>query len=494
MGSKRLVIAIVAVASVMVLAGCTPFAAASRLPASRSHDSGPARGRKIPRGPRAVLSGPITGGKGVDLLSSAIDLAATKYTQNEYFASGTASSFTSVGAQGTDGRWEVAPKDQATYRTRIIVRRPSDPKLFNGTVLVEWLNVSAGADTAPDFTYAGPEITRSGYAWVGVSVQKVGVSGGTGIVQVGTPTGGLVGDDPVRYGSLHHPGDQYALDMYTQIGRALRKPGHGSLDALGGLHPKQMIAVGESQSAFQLTTYIDAIQPTTHLFDGFFVHSRGGGAVPIGGGSTSSSLTGGIRIRTDNDVPVLLFETETDEAGLHYFVARQPDNRHLRLWDVAGASHADSWVLGGNAGLLPCGGLINTAPTHFVVSAALAQLNRWVRTGDAPPAAPRMDVALVNGAPVVQRDARGNAIGGVRTAANDVPVAALSGVPFPGSSVLCSLFGSTKPFDAATLTQLYKNQATYDAKFARATSRTIARGYELQADRTAIIAEGKAKI
>lgn len=439
-----------------------------------------------------MISGPITGGNGVSLLSGAIDLAATKYTQSEYFASGTASSFTSVGTQGTDGRWKVAPKDQASYRTRIIVRRPSNPRLFNGTVLVEWLNVSAGSDTAPDFTYAGSEITRSGFAWVGVSVQKVGVTGGTGIVQVGQPTGGLVGTDPARYGSLHHPGDQYALDMYSQISRALRRP--GSLDALGGLHVDRMLAVGESQSAFQLTTYIDAIQPITHLFDGFFVHSRGGGAIPIDSGTAASGTSGGVRIRTDTDVPVFLFETETDETLLHYYDARQPDNRHLRLWDVAGGSHADAYILGGNAGILPCNGLVNTAPTHFVVSAALAQLNRWVRTGRAPDPAPRMKVALVNGAPVVQRDAAGNAIGGVRTAANNVPVATLSGVSANPSSVLCALFGSTKPFDAATLTHLYKNQATYDRKFARATNRTIDRGYELKADRAAIIAEGKTKI
>ncbi len=440
-----------------------------------------------------MISGPITGGNGVSLLSGAIDLAATKYTQTEYFASGTATSFSAVGAEGTDGRWKVAPNDHATYRTRIIVRRPSNPKLFNGTVLVEWLNVSAGADTAPDFTYAGTEITRSGYAWVGVSVQKIGVSGGTGVVQVGPPTGGLVGTDPARYGSLHHPGDQYSLDMYTQIGRALRRP--GALDALGGLHPSQMIAVGESQSAFELTTYIDAIQPTTHLFDGFFVHSRGGGAIPIAGGNIGTGISGGIRIRTDTGVPVFLFETETDEAQLQYFDARQPDSHFLRLWDVAGASHADAYIVGGNANALPCNGEINSAPTHYVVAAALSQLNRWIHTGTPPPSAPRMKVALVNGAPVVQRDALGNAIGGVRTAANNAPVAALSGVSGDPSSVLCSLFGSTKPFDQATLTRLYGTEARFLADFTRATNRTIAKGFELRADRPAILAEAaKVKI
>ena len=37
----------------------------------------------------------------------------------------------------------------------MIVRRPADRAAFNGTVVVEWLNVSAGLDTAR--TGATPE-------------------------------------------------------------------------------------------------------------------------------------------------------------------------------------------------------------------------------------------------------------------------------------------------------------------------------------------------
>jgi hypothetical protein len=286
---------------------------------------------------------------------------------------------------------------------------------------------------------------------------------------------------------LRHPGDQYALDVYSQVARALRSPGR--LDALGGLRPARTVAIGESQSAFQLTTYIDAIQPTTRLFDGFFVHSRGGGAIPINGGNIGTGISGGIRIRTDTDVPVFLFETETDEMLLRYFDARQPDSPNLRLWDVAGAAHADAYVVGGNPSALPCKVEINTAPTHYVVAAALAALDKWVRTGTPPPSAPRMRVTLVKGAPVVQRDARGNAIGGVRTGANDVPAAALSGVAGDPSSALCSLFGSTRPFDQATLSRLYRSKAKYLAAFTRATDKAIASGYLRATDRTAILVE-----
>ena len=124
---------------------------------------------------------------------------------------------------------------------------------------------------------------RAGYAYVAVSVQHLGVNGGAPIL--GTPggsanataSGGLVGTEPARYGTLHQPGDQYALDIYAQIGQALHNPKNG---VLGTLHPKHVLAVGESQSAFYLTTYADALQPLTHTFDGIFIHSRGGSGAP----------------------------------------------------------------------------------------------------------------------------------------------------------------------------------------------------------------------
>ena len=98
-----------------------------------------------------------------------------------------------------------------------------------------------------------------------------------------------------------------------------------------------------------------------------------------------------------------------------------------------------------------------------------------------------MKITLVKGTPVIQRDAHGNALGGVRTAANDVPTATLSGVV--DDSIICALFGSTVPFDHATLVKLYGTKAAYLAKFRAATDKAIANGYVLPADRAAILAD-----
>ncbi len=483
--------AVVCLAVALLVASCSSSSHASRKRSNSAQTTAPAPAAKAPvNATAAQLSGPVTGGAGHAYLgqASAPDLARAGYREDEYFAQGTATAYTSKMPLSNDGKWTVQPASTAPYKTRIVVRRPIDGTRFNGTVLVEWLNVSGGIDASPDFTYLGDEIMRSGYVWVGVSAQKIGVEGGQGVVAVAVaPKGGLKGIDAARYGSLHHPGDQYSQDIYTQAAAAVRSP--GAVDPLGGLKLQRMIAVGESQSAFTLTTYVNAFQPMTHLFDGFYIHSRGGGAMPLDGGNIANGLSGSVHIRDDIDVPVFMLETETDEAFLHYFDARQPDTDKIRLWDIAGAAHADQYQVGNTASMLGCNFMINTAPTHYVLKAALVQLEKWVKDGTPPPTAPRMQVVETNGSPVVQRDAQGNALGGLRTPWIDVPAAAYSGAAPQGSSVLCSLFGQTNPFTTATLQQLYGSKASYVQKYTDAADRTIAAGFMLPADRAAIIAE-----
>jgi alpha/beta hydrolase family protein len=48
-----------------------------------------------------------------------------------------------------------------------------------------------------------------------------------------------------------------------------------------------------------------------------------------------------VRIRTDLDVPVFMFETQTDLAVLGYAPAQQPNTARIRTWEVAGTSPAD---------------------------------------------------------------------------------------------------------------------------------------------------------
>jgi hypothetical protein len=434
-------------------------------------------------GAPAVFSAPPDTGHVIEPISAnPTGLAAHGYVEQEYFASGTAYSFTSRSTP-SDGKWTVAAAGSAPYRTRIIVRRPSDPAKFDGNVVVEWMNVSVG-ESAPDWDYTNPALMDSGAAYVGVSAQALAVDGGKAILTSGSSPG-LRQVEPARYGSLNHPGDQYSLDMFAQVGQALRAP---APSVLGGLRPKHVVAIGESQSAFYLTTYADAIQPLDHAYQGIFIHSRGGGAVPFGGQVVNASVNGDVRIRTDLDVPVFMLETQTDLIELGYAAAQQANTSRIRTWEVAGTSHADAYELGAGAGFIGCTTPVNSGPQHEVAQAAFVAFLHWVDDGTQPPS-PQPFTLSSTDPPQLVLDTHGNVVGGVRTPAVAVPVSTLSGAAPQGSSELCSLFGSTAPFSPQTLVALYGSKAGYVAAYSSDLNRAIADGYILPTDRASLLAQ-----
>lgn len=449
-----------------------------------------------PGGPVGELSPEVSGGNGIFVASSALAGAPTGYEQHEYFVSGTAVDYVAVGPTFDDGRWNFAPSTEAGYRTRIVVRRPSDRSAASGVVLVEWLNVSGGIDADADYASLVEEIVRRGHVWVGVSAQRIGIEGGPiAVGGVADPNGyagkGLKVIDPIRYGSLTHPGDGYAFDIYTQVARALRRGG----DVLGGIRPKAILAIGESQSAMALTTYYDGVQPLTHAFDGFFIHSRASFALPLVAPGEAADLLQALLaperpvFRDDLDEPVMELQTEGDTVGLlASSLVRQPDTSTFRLWEVAGTAHADRHLLGATADTIDCGVAINDGPLHVVAKAALRRLESWVLDGEAPPAAPRLDVDFTNpSVPTVRRNADGIALGGLRTPPVDVPVDVLSGVP-SSASVLCLLLGTTVPLPDTRIAELYASRAAYVQAFGASSDAAIASGYVLIEDRDALLA------
>ena len=126
-----------------------------------------------------TVSGPILPSSGIEppTLGTTFPLSQVGYEQSEYFISGTATSYVASNPLPTDGRWSVTANSTAGYETRVVVNRPTNPNRFNGTVVVEWLNVSGGLDDAPDWVTTHNELIRDGFAWVGVSAQSVGVGG-----------------------------------------------------------------------------------------------------------------------------------------------------------------------------------------------------------------------------------------------------------------------------------------------------------------------------
>ena len=447
-----------------------------------------------------TVTGPVTGGNGaIVLTSTAFALSSVGYEQSEYFLSGTAKSYTSAGALAADGEWSVTPATTAPYTTRVVVYRPQSAARFNGTVAVEWLNDSADLDVAAAWVATHDELIRDGFAWVGVSAQQVGVDE-------------LKTADPVRYAALSHPGDSYSYDIFSQAGQAVRDQ---SSTILSGLVPHSVLAIGESQSAFRLTTYADAVQPLVNVYGGFLLYSREGTSAALSQAPQAAvNAPPVVLIRPDLKVPVLAVETETDLIPLDYYAARQPDSTDFRDWEAAGTAHADDYIselgfvdTGNGQGdieafdsmldppttpdpaepVVTCALPINTGETHYVVEAAVYALNLWATFGVAPIPAPRLDIDISAGTtPAFVLDADGNAEGGIRTPAVDVPVATLSGLGQSGTS-FCFLFGTTTTFSAAKLAALYPTHAQFVAEWTRDTAFDALEGYLRPADAVNLI-------
>jgi len=416
--------------------------------------------------PSPHVRGPITGGlHGHPMFDSWFDLRPLGYEEAEYFVSGTART--------------VAGGSPAAYTTRIIVTRPIDAARFNGTVLLDWVNVTAQFENAVDSLEAREELLRAGYAWVWVSAQKAGICC--------TPLTPKVWD-PVRYHGLHHPGDAYAADIFSQVARAVRAP--LGANPFAGLTVQQVLASGQSQSADELYSYVTQVQATAGVIDGFLIH---------GGGSKTYA--------TPPSVPVLHLLSDEEAA---------PDapntTTNYRLWEIAGTAHSDFWlgynsVVGqgprvlldraqrpasarttvartaGNYGEIvhpldaACILAGSTMPMRYAVSSAIAHLDAWARTGVAPANGPRFRFSGSQRA----TDQFGNTLGGIRLPPIDVPVARYE-------TTTCVLGGLTVPFTDAQLHALYPTHQGYYSKMVARTQAAVAAGWLLAPDADDLLA------
>ncbi|MBR1175267.1 hypothetical protein JQ617_14970 [Bradyrhizobium sp. KB893862 SZCCT0404] len=425
--------------------------------------------------PNPVVTGPIAApdlpgspSHNYPFFSSDRNLPSYGYTEEEYFFQGTANrytlstrSFVNTPIQPTASIVDIGHP----YMTRMVVRRPADPKRFNGTVLVEWNNATNGFDAENAWFNAWHQIMRDGYAWVGISTQNAAVAP-------------LKTWNPTRYGNLDVTqggsitDDALSLDIYSQAGQAIKHP--VGIDPLGGLRPKHVISTGVSQSAARLAGYVNAINPLAGVYDGFVLIS-----------------TLGNPIRTDLTVPVFKVLTEQDVVVLEGPV-RQPDSNLFRTWEVAGVSHADreqreareplelrDMLTSSEAILAPqCANpAIGTRPpTSNVHGEVFGDMARWLEPSKRPPpSAPRLQLTSIGSPSVVARNSLGLALGGIQLSAVSVPTALNVGTNSgPGS---CIRWGYYIPFSVAQLNQLYPSHDDYVAQVAKAERHNVEQGY-----------------
>jgi hypothetical protein len=415
-----------------------------------------------------AVSGPVSGGNGYIFGSPIEDLSSRGLVVEEYFLEGTAASYgPSKGAElGLDGRWDVERAGEASYKTRAYVVRPTDPAKFNGIVLVNWQNVTIGVD----FGMPDVEQLERGYAWVGITTQRVAHEGQASLTDDMPATVGLREWDPERYGSLHHPGDAFSYDIFSQGARALRQRSAAGVDMLGGLSPRLLIATGGSQSAMRLGSYINIAHQRDRVIDGFLLTVHWGLCPPAPDMSLVESFEltpqftfkGSSRIRDDGGVPILVVNSESETMMVS--MVRQPDSDTFRFWEMAGAAHAGGESAEAMTAVLLRDGISeglpvveerNTIAWDYISRADLERLVEWVETKSPPVSIP--PITLDDGG--IARDEIGNALGGVRLPDVVAPLAVHVGMKSELSAA--ALFGQSIPLSAGRIGELYPDAATF---------------------------------
>lgn len=451
------------------------------------------------------------------------------YEESEYFVSGRARlyEYTSTGVRVISPCPVAGGCANVRYTTRMLVKRPIDPRSFSGTVVIEPFNPSSGYDIANVWDRSWPYFVRRGDIFVGWTSRYAAVSA-------------LKQFEPGRYARLSwgvagESDDGITFDVAAQIGALFKLNHPGS--PTHGLEVRRVFESGFSQDGGFTFTQADVFNGVDRLPDGGPVYD---GYVPggtLGPSDLNFGLTAAGSLSADDrrnrmqprDVPVIQINTETEEAvlaaqgGLTY---RRPDSNagddRYRLWEVPGASHISN-DLGlsptteerdlaelqriSPAEIPPTGcthqqfangpwmgvdGTVspNNYPFGFVADAAFADLTNWVDHGTPPPRARRIETTSAG---VVVRDRFGNARGGLRTPFVDVPAAKYS----PSDTVsrdtdlagLCVLMGYNEPFDRTRLQSLYASRARYLESVRRESGELVRQGFWLPSDAAQVIGQ-----
>jgi hypothetical protein len=401
------------------------------------------------------------------------------YVERELLLSGSAVTYQGAPTSTAEPRGRPTP-----YATRVVVRHPADEDDFSGRVVVEPFNTSAGVDLDVVWGQVHPLLADEGDAWVGVTTRA-------------SSAAKLRELDADRYAEMDLRLNDHGWDVLRHVGALLKAPDDVRL--LPDLEVTSIYLAGFSQSGIDTATFAGAIDGVARLedgdpvYDGYLPAAHSGSLAPLRSGDAVlprfvSEPLGPV------DVPVVDLETQSDVEGFeaeidatrtytnpgHAGVRRRDADRdgdRYRLYEIPGAPHAPA--------IPGCDGGGSTFPVDAFLRAALARLYRWAELGEAPPPAPRIELAdrgVVSAAAV---DEHGNARGGLRSPFVDVPLVRYEAHSTPGA--LCALAGRETPLPADDLRRRYGDVDGYLDAFTEALDEAIDDGTLLDLDRAAIL-------
>lgn len=411
---------------------------------------GPAVPSNLPTQPTAVtlptLSAKVTG-PGV-MYDSATgqwpgrDVAFYKYDTDEYFVTGTA--------------------NNKPYKTRLVIRKPSDNAKFSGLVLAESMHP---AGNAHGFEYNSIYLMSSGHV-----AAEILTSGNMRPASV----------NQQRYADLTMSNDQ-VNEILAQVGALIKS----SKGPLAGLSVRKMVLFGTSASSAVLVNYLPAhavlkTPDMKNVYDGF---------MPTSNGSNIAAV----------DVPMIQVPTqhEYENIGTTHQDSDAP-GQQFRVYEFAGMAHLDAR---NNAARLPQSACVNPVsqyPMEAYMSVTLHHLFQWVDKGIAPPKADRIliDRNTGNDGSLMMLDANGNPQGGIRSPYVDFATVKYTArnTPSPqgGNPQLCNLSVYQTAIPAAKLKQMYKSKNEYVKRVEARLNELEKAGWSLPVYHDLIMADAKA--
>ena len=355
------------------------------------------------------------------------------------------------------------------FRTVLNIRRPADPKAASGVVIVEpW----HPGDLWPVQSTTQAYLARSGVVSIVVAssptVQKI-----------------LQRADAKRYADVDIP-EGTETEILTQTVYLLKNA------SIPGVKPKKVILAGYSNTAAVVRAYLAAAYPegqlpNKRLYDGYLVGQTAVGTKPVA-------------IR-DVGVPVIEIEGESElirtfARGGDAVGYRREDSALYRLYEVPGLSHlASRDDRQGDPIRWACVHRERSQYPHRETWSAIENLLvRWVADGKAAPHAARIETT--EGGRRIVRDEFGNAKGGVRSPAIDVPTAAIIPVgenaPTDPKTARCDMVGWQTPLGPAQLASLYPDHAAYVKSFDASAAALVKDGWLLPEDADRLKAEARA--
>ncbi len=469
--------AIVVAASAVTVLGQLPIPTqgqrgAPPAPGQQGRGRGPGgRGGETPQvpdpppvvSPLAVATAEITGpGKFYETLmelKAGDDLAHFGYVTKEYFVTGTANG--------------------QPYKTRIVIRKPSDASKFSGLVLAESMH-------------------PSGNPWMFHFTHRYSMTEGhIGLEILTTNPQGFAEANPDRYKDLV-VGNGQGNEIIAQVGALLKSKQPGN--PLLGVPIRKMVLAGSSASAAVVVNYLPAsmvqrLEGMKPIYDGFMPTSNGTNLRKV-------------------DVPMIQVPTmrEVFQGFGPTRVDGDAPGDQFRTYEFAGMAHIDSR----DAVAYypdPCKLPISRYPMAAYMSVALHHMWQWLDKGTVPPHGDRFYVDYNTAADdsLLALDEFGNVKGGIHTTYVDVP-AAKFGVPNSGSeppiknphpfiaargeaaqNQLCGLANYQINFTPEQLKKLYKDKKTYTAKVMQRYDELVKNGWALPVYRP-VIAEDAAKV